>query len=308
MLSFWTAKGRRRWVWACLWLSLLPWLAGCVTAARYITVTDLAGRMGGVAKTDWKTNTVTVSSSQRQLILTPGTQLVIVDHQPVRLADPVKYQGGILIVPEEILRWTPPRPATVTPAPSLPIPQKGKTVVVDAGHGGDDFGATRGGLREKELNLAIAEEVKRGLTAAGYTVKMTRSGDVAMGLTDRSEVANSSYADAFVSIHANSSTTPTVQGIEVFFHDGSSTAVTARSKRLAETIHSAVVSATGDEARGVKENRYVVLRTCQSPAVLVEVGFLSNDQTRLQLATTGYRKKIADAVVRGIEDYFRGVP
>ena len=100
---------------------------------------------------------------------------------------------------------------------------KGKTIVVDAGHGYQDGGASANNLQEKELTLAIALKLRDNLKAAGATVIMTRSTDKYLTLAQRVSVANNANADLFFSVHANSSTNPAGHGMETYYYDTGNT-------------------------------------------------------------------------------------
>lgn len=171
-------------------------------------------------------------------------------------------------------------------------------IVIDAGHGGKDPGAVNGKLYEKTAVLAIAKKVRKKLTDEGYSVKMTRSGDVFVSLANRCSTSNNWNADLFISIHLNSAANKEASGVEVWRYE----TVGTRTKKLAENVQGEIVSALGWKDRGVKTTKtlYVLKRTNAS-AVLIECGFLSNDKEGKNLFKAAYQEKIANAVFRAVE-------
>lgn len=181
-----------------------------------------------------------------------------------------------------------------------------KIVVIDAGHGGTDPGAssTHDGVKyvEKELNLAVAKKVRDILTANGVRVEMTRSGDTYPTLWERSEKANKLGAAMFISIHSNAiENNEGVNGAMVFYsatNNGSRYGLT--SKKLATDIYKNLISYTKADERGVKTEQHVVTRTSEMPAVLVEMGFLTNAVEAANMANDGYQNKIAQAIADAV--------
>lgn len=171
-------------------------------------------------------------------------------------------------------------------------------LVIDAGHGGKDPGATGNGVQEKDINLEIARYTFNYLSKNGYRVYMTRDKDVYISLADRVNFSNSIPADIFVSIHQNSFTSSDVKGIEVYHYIGS-----ISGKQLATRIHDRIKSATGAASRGVKEADYYVLRNTTAIACLVECGFLTNAQDRTNLTNPEYQRKMGEAIAKGIIDF-----
>ncbi len=182
-----------------------------------------------------------------------------------------------------------------------------RVIVIDPGHGGSQPGATSpNGIKEKDLNLKISLKVEAALKQLGYNVIMTRDNDKTVGLYERPGKANGIYADIFVSIHANSSTSPTPSGIEVLY----SPATTGTNKKvdqypLAKMVMDEILKATGAKERGViKRPDLVVIREANMPAILVEVGFLSNAEEEKQITNDSYQNKLVEGIIKGIEKYF----
>lgn len=181
-----------------------------------------------------------------------------------------------------------------------------KYVVIDAGHGGTDPGAS-GTLdgksyQEKAITLSVATIVKKKLEANGISVIMTRTGDTYPKLTERSALANQKDAAMFVSIHVNSAANaPTANGIEVYYAtENNNNYYGLTSKTLASSILNNLLEQTGAKSRGVKTERHLVTRTSLMPAVLVEVGFASNEDELKKLIDTDYQTQLAEGITLGI--------
>ncbi|MCL6611621.1 MAG: N-acetylmuramoyl-L-alanine amidase [Peptococcaceae bacterium] len=202
----------------------------------------------------------------------------------------------------------PAAPAAATPVPPL----KGKIIVVDPGHGGYDPGAVRGGVYEKHINLQIALKLKKSLEEKGAAVILTHDGDYNLAipglhareahrydLGKRLEIADKSKADLFASIHVNCINAISCKGAEAFYNPGSKT-----GKLLAECIQAEMRSVPGMEKRTAKTRDCYVLSNARIPAVLVEVGYLSNPDERKKLLDGNYQAMLADKISRGIERFF----
>lgn len=182
------------------------------------------------------------------------------------------------------------------------------TIVIDAGHGGLNLGAhvRQPFCEEKRITLLTALYMRKYLNQLGYRVIMTRSTDAFVPLPRRVEIANKARADLFVSIHYNSSRSPSAQGVEVFFsEDSDDRNRIASSRKLASSILTRVVRRTKAPSRGVKKANFLVIRETNMPSVLVEGGFISNPQERGFLKDPQYLEKIARGVVEGIDHYFQ---
>ena len=192
-----------------------------------------------------------------------------------------------------------------------------KVVYLDAGHGGYDPGASYFGISEKSLTLAIQSRVKAKLEAERYQVVTTRTSDTYVDLTDRSRAANASESDIFVSIHINASGSSAAQGIETYYYQPyaeypsrinatyhANPTRLSMSDTLANAIQSSLINATGAQNQGVKRQTFAVLRETTAPAVLLELGFLSNPQEAARLNTSAYQETLANAIVAGIKSYY----
>ncbi|MFC5467702.1 N-acetylmuramoyl-L-alanine amidase [Cohnella suwonensis] len=177
-----------------------------------------------------------------------------------------------------------------------PTPDKSKfTVVLDAGHGGKDPGATSLSKRtEKEFNLSLALKVQSILAAdERINIVMTRTGDTYPTLADRYNLANSNQADLFVSVHANSYTAAT-NGTETYY-------TRDESRAFAELMHSVFAPATGLKDNGVRQKSLAVTRETKMPAILLEVGYLSSKIDEPQMWNDEFQNRVAAAIAQGIK-------
>ncbi len=180
----------------------------------------------------------------------------------------------------------------------------GRKIIVDAGHGGVDMGASgRQGTREKNVNLDVALRVKDRLERLGAIVILTRYDDTFISLYERAYVANHLMADLFVSIHTNSHPNLKVNGLEVYHYESS-----WRGKLLAKHILKRMVEHTGLASLGVKTNNFVVIRETQMVAVLVELGYLSNYREERIIQTEKFRIRATRGICQGIVDYYKRGP
>lgn len=170
-------------------------------------------------------------------------------------------------------------------------------VIIDAGHGGSDGGTVSGEVIEKDINLSAALKLKAILEDDDIEVLLTRSADEDMSLAQRALAANDSHADFFISLHCNYYEDDAgIAGLECYYGSPEAT----ESKAYAESIIQAV-SLSGDiEAREAKSESYYVLQNTQMPAVLVEMGFLSNASERRKLSSDDYQEMLSQRIAEGI--------
>ncbi len=173
-----------------------------------------------------------------------------------------------------------------------------RKVVIDAGHGGSDVGATRNGVYEKYITLDVAKRVEKLLKAQGYGVKMTRTDDSFVSLADRVTCSENYEPDIFVSIHVNSSTRDEIRGVETHYYH-------QESMPLAQAVHASLASAVDSPNRGLFKSKFYVINHTTDPAILVEIGFISNTSERGQLVSESRKQATAKAIVEGINNYFK---
>jgi N-acetylmuramoyl-L-alanine amidase len=186
---------------------------------------------------------------------------------------------------------------------------RGKKIVIDPGHGGSDSGAIGpNNVQEKTVTLAVALQVKDLLEKAGAKVIMTRTDDrdvyapndsAVDELGARAAVGNTNKADVFVDIHANSFSNPKVGGTGTYYYEKSS-----YDKLLAQSIQDSVVSVDGLVDRGIYPANFYVLKHTLMPAMLIELGFISNPDEETLLNTPQFQQKLAQGIVQGLDNFF----
>ena len=187
----------------------------------------------------------------------------------------------------------------IAPVASTENNAPGFCVVVDAGHGGSDGGTVSGKAVEKDINLSVAWKLKAILENDKIEVILTRSSDENISLADRTSVANDSNADFFISLHCNYYEKDTqIAGLECYYNNSNET----ESKEYAESIIDAVSLSEDIETRYAKTEGYYVLRNTQMPAVLVEMGFLSNYSESQKLLDDDYQESLAQRIAEGISN------
>ncbi len=174
-----------------------------------------------------------------------------------------------------------------------------KVIVIDAGHGGRDVGAIgASNAYEKNYTMETATNIKEYLEQLGAIVYLTRGNDQFMPLAARATFANHLQADAFISIHYNSTPQyPNAKGISTYYYD-------EKDKLFSTTIHDELLSATASEDRRVQFGNFQVLRTNHTPALLLELGFISNVAEELNIQSIAYQRKISKGIIAGMQKYF----
>lgn len=229
------------------------------------------------------------------------------------------------------------------PVAAISATHKKMRIVIDPGHGGKDPGAMRSRTREKDLNLAVAKELYKLLKKGKFEVKITRDDDTFIPLYDRSKISNNFKADLFVSVHTNSSKNKNANGFEVYFRSEKATdkeaAATAaleneamqyeevhynfvdallqslakneyinESSKLAGYVRNAVYKQPGigiavSQNNSVRQANFYVLKGVQSPAILVEMGYISSQKDRGRLTQGKVQKNMAQGIYNGIYNY-----
>lgn len=199
---------------------------------------------------------------------------------------------------------------------SVSSSQKPYTVVIDAGHGGFDSGKVGiDGTLEKDINLQIANRLKRTLEAADVKVLMVRTEDVGLyddnasnkkrqDMKTRATMMNEAEADCIVSIHQNSYPEEAIDGAQVFYYTDSD-----QGKNLASLIQKELITGVDpSNHRTEKSNSsYYLLKEVLAPIVIVECGFLSNWEESKKLVDDAYQQKLAWAIHLGVLQYLNGV-
>lgn len=198
---------------------------------------------------------------------------------------------------------------TKSPSPTTGTPEqkpstaglKGKRIVIDPGHGGHDPGALgkAHGTHESDLTLMSARLLATELSKAGAVVILTRSDSNYVSLNKRIEVSHYHFADAFVSLHYNSALDQRASGLLTFYYG-------QKDIKLANSVHGGLLQAgTGLSGGNVRFGNFHVLRENKQPAVLVELGFLSNPFDEMTVRSNSFQSKAASGITNGLAKYFQ---
>jgi len=237
--------------------------------------------------------------------------------------------------------WREPQPAAAAPAPVVKPLRLKKVIVIDAGHGGKDPGAEGSYGREKDINLAAARALKARLERGGhYRVVMTRDTDTFVPLETRVQIARAADADLFISLHSDSGASPDMRGATVYtlsdkgsdrvvrnvmsandwfinvnlpgrdkavnqiLLDLTQRATRNRSDAFAETMLDHISDATPLQQHSHRDAGFMVLLAPDVPAVLLEMGFITNHDDEARLTNPADRRKLMNAVGDSIDAYF----
>lgn len=183
----------------------------------------------------------------------------------------------------------------------------GKVIVIDAGHGGRDPGATAAQVNEKTNALKVAQQAAKALTEAGASVILTRNDDRFIPLTERSEIANRSNADLFISIHFNSNTVANSRSGSIMFHHKQSPLGILLANLMAEEIG----KVSGLPNLGVRSDQtiydsgFAVLRLSKMPAALLELAFINHSRDRSRLQEPEFHSSVAKAITLAVKRYYQ---
>lgn len=197
-----------------------------------------------------------------------------------------------------------------------------KVIFLDPGHGGRDSGAFYYNIAEKDLNMQVYKKLRKELEGLGYTVLTSRESDVYVDfVTERSKMVNKTNADMFISIHFNatSNSASNVSGIQTYSYEQNPDYPTkinsqwhnhpdriSESNRLAAAIHSSLLAETGAKNAGLLHGSFAVLRETNKPAVLLELGYMSNFDENQRIRNDAYQNKLVKGIVKGIQQYYAG--
>jgi N-acetylmuramoyl-L-alanine amidase len=316
-----------------------------INGSQYVSLPAFCDSRAVGQTYDQLTRIITLTKAGHQVRMVVGDTLTIVDGRPYHINAPVEYVQGSGYVPDKFYQKM---LDGLFAGPAVAVRSfqglgKIRKVVIDAGHGGRDPGATgRTGLREKEVTLDIAKRLQELLKSEGVEATLVRSNDQYVSLDGRVKNTRWSGDSIFVSIHANANPSKAMRGFEVYYItprvsdteralssaredpldlDGSFAGTPSKglkallwdmiySHNRAESISlsKSICKVSGcslDTRTGVKSANYHVLRCSTIPAVLVEVGFLSNYSEERLLKGSEYRQRIAQAINDGIRDFGR---
>lgn len=305
--------------------AILGEVPGIVMGGRVMTpLRLLAEELGATVEWSQEQAQVVVTTENRRILLTLGSEYAQVDGKTVLLPDKVCatmlfYQGqGHTMVPlrffaealdcdvsweqgsyTAVISQADFGAETLLAGLDSPVNPQQYLIALDAGHGGQYSGAYYEGTAEKDLNLSMTLKLNRVLQALGYQTLLTRSEDVDISLVARSRLANQAQADLFVSVHCNASESNTAfQGLYVYHYPAS-----GEGSALAQKIQTAACQFTGAVDRKINQANFAVLRQTSMPAVLVETGFMSCSEELERLKDEAYQWRMARGIAQGIVQY-----
>ncbi|WP_432355743.1 N-acetylmuramoyl-L-alanine amidase [Sporosarcina sp. A2] len=180
----------------------------------------------------------------------------------------------------------------------VPGTLKGLTIAIDPGHGGNDRGTTgTRGTDEKDLTLQTAELLAGKLKDAGATVVMTRNSDTYISLKKRPAIAQQEGADAFVSLHYDANPDRTIEGFTTYYTQ-------SNQLSFAQAVNDGLSGSLDLNNRGTQAANFLVLRENRLPAVLIELGFLSNSSEERVLKSSYFREQASQGIYKGLLHYF----
>lgn len=319
-----------------------------LSGTEYLPLAKVCSFYGLDCKWDAIVRTATIQKGHDSITLMADSGRTLVNGEMVKLGRPATMSGGALLVPLSFVKSNLSRMAGyVRPEkiPQIEGPKRFaiKSIVIDPGHGGKDPGAIgrRSRSKEKDLTLRMARKLRDILQDTGIRVIMTRDSDVFIPLQRRSQIANKSGADLFVSVHINASRTRSLNGFECYYlsnaTDDNARALEAfensslrmneaasaeHSKLLDKTLWDMALTENRIESaelasyicdsvdssfvmgnRGIRSARFYVLKYTNIPAVLVEAGYLSNKYEEMKLKDSAFLERIAESVADGILKY-----
>ena len=305
-----------------------------------VSAQELCHKYNIECRWDSVTQTITMFYLDKKIQGLVGSDMVVTGNNRIALSAPLYRKHGAVMLPPDFERAvfgasSAPQEDYVKGAQSGRL----RKVVVDAGHGGKDPGAIGvGGLKEKDIVLDIARRIKKDFEAAGVQVVMTRDTEDFVTLADRTEIASKPDVDLFVSIHANANKTRRANGIEVYYAGTLSKEDQSEDQRLAnerkicslynmrsdirdikdivtdmlytykrafspglsDAVSRGLENELPRQSRGSKPERFFVLRNTLIPAVLVEVGFVTNPKEATLLKDNSFRQRMADSITKSV--------
>jgi len=182
-------------------------------------------------------------------------------------------------------------------------------IILDAGHGGIDPGASKNGYKEKDLNFKILNQYTKELFKdSDIKVYFTRETDVKIDLYERAAMAAEIGADLFISLHMNANNSSSVNGTQVFYSSANNemTSYGLNSYQLAKLFVSNLSNALGTKNRGASNSEFVVVKYNTVPAVLIELGFMTNAKELKKLTNTEFQQKAAETIYQTVLEVYEG--
>lgn len=191
------------------------------------------------------------------------------------------------------------------------LPLLGKTIYLDAGHGGKDCGAISGNIEEKNLNLELVKKLAIKLGEKGAIVLLTRTEDKDLAnpnvlnrkrsdLTNRAMLINKSKANLYISIHMNATTNSSWRGLQIFYNSNN-----VNNQVLANTINDTIKKKMSTVREVKKENDYYMYKQIKKTGILIEAGFITNPSDLYLLKQEEYQNKLASLITEGVIEYYK---
>ncbi len=317
-----------------------------ISGREYVSLKSLCELKGIDWQWDNFAQVATLKKDDLQARVLVGASYLLINGRASKIKSVPVFYKGMVVVPlgfreEVISRLIKARPITEKAPSLIGVAPIGK-VVLDAGHGGKDPGAIgRHGLKEKDITLDVAKRLRNELEARGIEVVMSRDSDKFIPLPRRSEIANTSAADLFISIHANANKARRIQGFEIYCPreltdsdlaklsssragdylfknlavDYSSKNVRAilldmiyaenhsKSLALAKCISSLTPRELNLKNRGIIGRNFFVLKNTHIPAILIEIGYISNAAEERYLKNSFYRQQLAESIADSLVNF-----
>ena len=308
-----------------------------------VSAQDLCRKYNIACRWDGVSQAITMFYMEKKIQALVGTDVVLIGNNRITLSAPLTSNRGLVMLPPDFERAifgseSQPQEDYVKGSQFKRL----KSVVIDAGHGGKDSGAVgMAKVKEKDIVLDVARRLRKVFESSGVQVIMTRDSDAFISLNERTAMASRPDVDLFVSIHANANKARRANGIEVYYM-GTITAEDRKedqrsgnekklcslfnmrndipdlktivlnmlsehkrsfSSGLSAAIARGLQNETPRRNRGSKPERFFVLRNTLVPAVLVEVGFITNPKEAVLLKDGSYRQRLAEAIAKSILGY-----
>lgn len=308
------------WFFACPAKAAADWQVIRFQNRDYLTIENVASfyqLRGDVKPVDER---IHLSDGRTTLEINGDPRLVTINGVKQWLSFPLVPQGDRTLISRFDLAKTIEPSLRPTMIGGMPLFH---TVIIDAGHGGQDRGATSALGYEKDYTLDVIHELKRSLEAKGLRVLLTRDDDTSVSLDGRAERVNEAKDAILVSVHFNSANDGgEASGLEVFaitpcgaastgesavnagqFHRDPGNDFDNASLALATCVQHALLGHTAEGDRGVKRARFKVLRLARAPSVLVEGGFLTNRGESQRINDAAWRKQLAESIAQGVQGF-----
>ncbi len=287
----------------------------------HVTLQNLAD-FYGLGRVQRVSNSLQMGQPNRSLRGSTGSNELFINNLKFILSYPIsEYEGQPIVSRMDLTKVIEPvlRPSRIKDAAQV------STIVLDPGHGGHDNGAMSFWGNEKTYALDVALRAKPLLEENGLNVVMTRATDIFVPLEDRVRIANQYPNALFVAIHFNSgganasgveTYTLAPRGVPSMAADGprlsdlqpcAGNVCDAENMALATAMHASVVCHSQLYDRGIKRARFVVIRDIKIPGVLIEGGFLSNENDARKIASVSYRQTLAACIVTAVQNYRRAL-